>query len=283
MKILSRTGIIILVSLLLLLLVACGDDDETKIPTETPLPTETQGSIEPIETVEPPVTEDPTETVEPTKPESSYPFRLISIRFVAQLQELSAATIQDRDTFLIHLLKIGDKLPDHDEFVLSEIGSDHVILEKDIQQMELRLENDTPLYRDATDEEIRQGTDSLMELAERGTLFPGLVGAQWYAMGLRERAYLLQQGWLNPDYGGVRGPDKEMIGLRVKEVSDRSFWDQLGLEVDDLIKEINGMPVDSFEAWHKVLEYVENSTDITVVVERGSESITMRTVTIPPR
>jgi len=268
MKISSKTGIIIVVSLLLLLLVACGDDDETKKPTETPLPTE---SIE------------PTETMEPTKPESSYPFRLVSIRLVAQPQELSAVAIQDRDTFLIHLLKIGDKLPDHDAFVLSEIEGDHVILEKDMQLIELRLENDDPLYRDATDEEIREGTDSLIELAERGALFPSLMASQWYAMGLRERAYLLQQGWLNPDYGGVRGPEKEMIGLRVKEVSDRSFWDQLGLEVDDLIKEMNGMPVDSFEAWHKVLEYVENSTDITVVIERGSESITMHTVTIPPR
>lgn len=217
MKISSRTGIVLLVSLLLLLplLTACGDDDETNKPTETPLSTETHESIE------------PTETVEPTQPELSYPLRLVAIRLVSQPQELSAAAIQDKDTFLIHLINVGDELPDHEEFVLTEIKSDHVILEKDMQSIQLNLENEIPLYRDATDEEIREGTDSLIELAERGALFPGLMASQWYSMGLRERAYLLQQGWLNPDYGGLRGPEKEMVGLRVKEVSERSFWDQL--------------------------------------------------------
>jgi len=122
-----------------------------------------------------------------------------------------------------------------------------------------------------------------VELAERGLPFEGLLMAQWRTGGLRERAHILKQGWLIPDYGGRRGPDKKMVGLRVKQVVPGSFWNQLGLEVNDLIEEMNETRIDSINAWRKVLEYAQNDTDVTVVVRRDNDILRMRTLTVPPR
>jgi type II secretory pathway component PulC len=212
--------------------------------------------------------------------------RLVSVRYSDDPSQ-SVASIQDRATNIIHLLVESETMPDQEEeYATILIEHDYVVLETDDgRSMTLHLDAETPLTaRQAlTADQYRAVKETMVDLAERGKLFESMMMAQWRNVGLRERPHVLQQGSFAAYYGGVRGPDKKMVGLRAKRLTTGSIWDQMGIEVGDLLIEINGEPVDSMNAWRRVLQTAQDETDIAVVVQRGEEALAMRTRTIPPR
>jgi type II secretory pathway component PulC len=107
--------------------------------------------------------------------------------------------------------------------------------------------------------------------------------AQWRNVGLRDRAQLLQQAWLTADYAASPDAKQTMTGLRVRKLIKGSFWQQLGLEEGDLLQEINGLPVNSMDAWQQVIQIAQNDTEITITVERDARKHSYRTETIRPR
>jgi S1-C subfamily serine protease len=87
---------------------------------------------------------------------------------------------------------------------------------------------------------------------------------------------------LTPDFGGAVGPDKLMLGLRVREVTPASFWDQIGLRPGDLLTEMNGAAIDSLDAWKNVLQLAQTKQRLTVKVQRGTNELAFRTITVRP-
>jgi type II secretory pathway component PulC len=106
---------------------------------------------------------------------------------------------------------------------------------------------------------------------------------QWRNVGLRDRAQLLQQAWLTADYAAAPGANASMTGLRVRKLIEGSFWQQLGLQEGDLLEEINGVRVDSMDAWQQVIQIAQNDLDITITVDRAAHKHSYRTETIRPR
>lgn len=213
--------------------------------------------------------------------------RLVSLRYSDDHPEQSVASIQDRATHIIHLMQEGDVMPDQDkEYAVLMIEVDFVVLEADDgTSLTMHLEADTPLRvrRPYTSEHYRAVKETMADLAERGKLFETMMMAQWKDVGQRERSHVLQQGTFAAYYGGERGPDKQMVGLRAKRITPGSIWDQLGIQEEDLVTEINGDPVDSMDAWKRFVQASQDETDVTVVVERAGVRLAMRTQTIPPR
>ncbi len=106
---------------------------------------------------------------------------------------------------------------------------------------------------------------------------------QWRNVGLRDRAQLLQQAWLTANFTAPSDSQQTMTGLRVRKLVQGSFWQQLGMQEGDLLEEINGVRVDSLDAWQQVIQIAQNDTDITITVDRAAHKHRYRTETIRPR
>ena len=102
--------------------------------------------------------------------------------------------------------------------------------------------------------------------------------AQWRNVGLRGRPQLLQQTWLTP----VHRANGRMLGLAVRKLVEGSFWHQIGLEENDLLTTLNGLPIDSTLAWREVLRAAEDDLEIAIEVGRAGKTLRFRTRTILP-
>lgn len=212
--------------------------------------------------------------------------RLVSVRLSETLVGLPAATIDDTETGLKHVVARGESIPGNPEFVLSRISSDKAIFRNTKRPAESLI-----LSLDATDQLSRRAgvartasdsTTTIFDEASLGEKYPGQMMMQWRNIGLRGRPQLLQQAWLTPDFGGAVGPDKSMLGLRVRQVGEASFWDQIGLQDGDLLTEINGLRVNTLDAWKKAIRIAETYQDIKVRLQRGDHELIFRTLTVRP-
>jgi len=219
--------------------------------------------------------------------ESAVPLlRLVSVRTSSDAEVASAVTVEDRLNAMRYVLEKGDAMPDHSEYVLAKVNADRVLFRSQHDELKLSLNpKGEPLNdrRRLTADELRSSGLTMLELAEQGASYENMMMTQWRHVGLRDRAQLLQQGWLTPDFGAARGPEKEMIGLRVRQLARNSFWAQLGLEVGDILEEINGRRINDLAAWRDALQVAQTSTDITVVVRRDEDRFSARTRTVEPR
>jgi type II secretory pathway component PulC len=211
--------------------------------------------------------------------------RLVAIRHSSGAPEESAATIEDRVESLRYVLHTGDSLPADPRYRLIRIDRDAAVLRASDGERTLRLDRDAgPLNRRLrlSGMAARPQQKSLVQQAEAGSGREGLM-AQWRNVGMRERPQLLQQGWLTAEYAGGSDASRRMAGLRVRKLVAGSFWHQLGMQEGDLLEEMNGLRIDSTDAWRKVLEIAQSDQAITISVQRSAAERSYRTETIRPR
>ena len=206
--------------------------------------------------------------------------RLVAIRESSDDPHESAVTIEDRKESLRSVLSVGDFFGDENGHRLVRIAGDRAWLERDGASLVLRLEPEGP----PLDQRLRvdgapTATVSLLEQARLGQHREGLM-AQWRNVGLRARPQLLQQGWLVPAFA----PGHEtMLGLRVRNLVEGSFWHQLGLAEGDLLERVNGDTIDSMDRWQELLRAAETDQEISVVVLRDGQRRRFHIKTVPPR
>jgi type II secretory pathway component PulC len=211
--------------------------------------------------------------------------RVVAIRRALDEPGESAAILEDREESLRYVLGPGDTLPAYPDYTLTEIDSNTVVVNAGTAHSTLRLESGAAPLGQRLPPVHDAGTHSgksLLQLAEEGSQREGMM-AQWRNVGLRDRAQLLQQAWLTADYTASSDSPKTMTGLRVRKLVEGSFWHQLGLQEGDLLEEINGVRVDSLDAWQQVIQIAQNDTDITITVDRAAHKHRYRTETIRPR
>jgi type II secretory pathway component PulC len=213
-------------------------------------------------------------------------FRLVSVRLSEALVGIPAVTVDDTDTGLKHVLQRGDSIPGYPEFKLLRISPNKAVFHNNAEpaiDFTLGLDaRDRLTRRAAVAVTVQDSAATLFDEASLGEKYPGQMMMQWRNTGLRGRPQLLQQAWLTPDFGGAVGPDKSMLGLRVRQVTEASFWDQIGLEDGDLLREINGLTIGSLDAWKKAIRIAETDQEIRVILQRGDHELTFRTLTMRP-
>ncbi len=208
--------------------------------------------------------------------------RLVAIRRALDDPQENAAILEDRVESLRYVLRAGDTLPSHPDYQLIQIDGDAAVVSAGDAASTLRLESSALLLGQRLPPATTHSGKSLLQLAEEGSKREGMM-SQWRNVGLRDRAQLLQQAWLTADYATAPGSKQTMTGLRVRKLIAGSFWQQLGLQEGDLLEEINGVQVDSMEAWQQVIQIAQNDTDISITVERADHKHRYRTETIRPR
>ncbi|MEH6580502.1 MAG: hypothetical protein V7754_01105 [Halioglobus sp.] len=213
-------------------------------------------------------------------------FRLVSVRLSETLVGTSAVTLDDTHTGLKYVLQRGDSVPGYPDITLQRIEPSAAKFENQLDSREslsLSLDPDDRLSRrEVVAEGGSQVHNTLVDEATLGERYPGEMMVQWRNIGLRGRAQLLQQAWLTPDFGRALGPDKKMLGLKVSQVTAASFWDQAGLQDGDLLKELNGFPINTLDAWKKAIRVAETEQELTVKLERGDHELIFRTHTVKP-
>ena len=106
-----------------------------------------------------------------------------------------------------------------------------------------------------------------------------LVGAVVAAeFGERDDAALVTQIRFAPE----PALDGEAGGLRVVWLGEGSFYEQLGIEVGDVLLEVNGIGLDSAEASDETLEAFSSAAALDIVIRSGDRTITLQADTVPP-
>jgi len=207
--------------------------------------------------------------------------RLVSVRHTLDSPLSPAVTVEDSSESLHYVLSLGDSLPPYPHYRLRRIEGDVASLSSVNDDMELRLSEDAVLNQRLrlSPHAARVGRKSLLVQAQQGAGREGLM-VQWRNVGRRDRPQLLQQAWLTPLYAD--GSDA-MLGLRVRQLVEGSFWQQLGMQQGDLLTTMNGLRVNSMKAWQRVIEIAQNERSISITVERAAEQLGFRTRTIRPR
>ena len=216
------------------------------------------------------------------KARSELALRIVSIRRSLDDPAENAVAIEDRHDSLQHVLRVGDRLPFAPRFVLTRIEGLRAELRAGKESLTLNLEEEgAPLgQRLAELSRFEAGEPvSLFTQAALGDDREGLM-VQWRNVGLRGRPQLLQQASLIPEFATDR---ERLLGLRVRNLVDGSFWHQLGLAEGDLLEQANGAAIDSTERWQALLRAAGASQELSIRVRRGGRSLRFHTTTIPPR
>jgi len=214
-------------------------------------------------------------------PQKKLALRIVSLRQSLDDPTQNAATVENRNNALHHVLRVGDPLPPAPRFVLAQIEGGRAVLRAGKESLTLNLEEGgAPLGRRAAEiSRFNEGEPvSLLAQAELGQDREGLM-AQWRNVGLRGRPQLLQHAWFNP----VHDSDGSMVGLKVRQLVDGSFWHQLGLTEGDLLERSNGYPLDSMDRWQELLHAAQTAQEIEIVVRRDGRRLRFHTKTVPPR
>ena len=181
----------------------------------------------------------------------------------------------------------GDAFPDDEEIRLLTIERERVLLDDRGHERYLDLDREERLVAQKPDEEPDLDPERVLaemeKIAERGLTYEDMMSAVWKNIGRRERPFLLVQGRLAPAYGEGTWPDVPYLGLRVHSVMPGSFWEQLGLQADDLVLAIDGVRIDSDGAWSRAMPALYDNEFVSLYVQRGDEEFTLETSTIPPR
>jgi type II secretory pathway component PulC len=222
----------------------------------------------------------------PAPPEAAMPaLRLVAVRRPLDSDLPLAATIEDRAESLRYVLEPGDALPSIPGIRLARVHPDGAVFETNEGRITLPLDIGGPplnqrlrLSRRAAAPSSR----SLLAIASQGSDRAGLM-AQWRNVGLRDRPLLLQQAWLTPVHAAQDGPSGHMRGVRVDQLTEGSFWDQLGAEPGDVLTAVNGRAIDSMDAWQGLVEVAMNDLAITLTLERDAKRLRFETRTIRPR
>ena len=212
-------------------------------------------------------------------------FRVTTTLVSDQKPALDKGTLQNLKTGLFHVLGRNDPLPEHDDVTVNDITLDGIMLEtadKQLIWLALDPEGKLILGAELAEEDYYKSAELFTELATRGENLEGLLMIDWAQTGGRHRPALLRHMHLGPDFGGARGPDKQMVGLRASNIRKGSFWDQLGIQQGDIITEFNNTPITSFAAWKTMNLNAGNDTDISIALLRKGEEIQFKSKTVEP-
>lgn len=87
---------------------------------------------------------------------------------------------------------------------------------------------------------------------------------------LRDPGKILKQVRVNPYFEGGR-----MAGFRVSQIDKDSLADRLGVQDGDIIKQVDGQPINSIEKAIQVYKRVRNKQAVSVDVQRDGQMTTL--------
>jgi len=184
----------------------------------------------------------------------------------------SRATIEDKSSRKHEVLRTGDSLQAYAQVEVAAIERGRVILLNEDRREELRLqENSRPTapVPKRTARRSRSRRSSRTRTANLGILSERLKDLQSDSGLSRSAADLLTQGRLAPKYH-----EGEMVGMQIHDIQPGSLYEKIGIEDEDVIVSVNGIPINSAAAGSKILSQLTQADEFEIDFE-GKPSITV--------
>jgi len=191
----------------------------------------------------------------------------------------SRATLEDVASGRRLVTRLGDKVAVAEGFTVDEIEARTVTLVSPKRSLTLHLDQEREGRPLEPKERSNDWKRLLAELDGGQVNVDDLVGAVVAAeFGERDDAALVTQIRFAPE----PALDGEAGGLRVVWLGEGSFYEQLGIEVGDVLLEVNGIGLDSAEASDETLEAFSSAAALDIVIRSGDRTITLQADTVPP-
>jgi general secretion pathway protein C len=181
---------------------------------------------------------------------------------VAALEPENAwAAIEDRETKQTRTVRVNDTV--RAGATVQRIERKRVVLIENGSPRELVLNEDGAIQLSA----VAQPRAAAIPRPRRVPPAPGQVPA----LDIRNPATLFSQARILPKY-----ENGQMVGVQLNAIKPGSVFEQIGIKNGDVIKELNGIRIDSPEQSAKILLEFVDAKSFTVVVENaeGTQNLT---------
>jgi general secretion pathway protein C len=184
--------------------------------------------------------------------------------------ENSWAAIEDRDSKLTRTVRVDDEL--RAGVTVLRIERRRIVLEENGSPRELVLEEDPavlaaakPGGRMAAPRPRRPGPRELRQAADAPQPKPAPP------LDVRNPATLFAQARILPKY-----ENGQMVGVQLNAIKPGSMFEQIGIKNGDVIKELNGIKIDSPEQSAKILVELVDAKVLNVLVDgpNGPQTLT---------
>ncbi len=191
---------------------------------------------------------------------------------VAALEPENAwASIEDRDSKLTRTVRVGDELRPGAKVL--RIERRRIVIEENGSPRELLLEEDPAVLAVAKPGGRAALPRPRRAPAPREPRQPADVPQPDTAplVGARNPANLFSQARILPKY-----ENGQMVGVQLNAIKPGSMFEQIGIKNGDVIKELNGIKIDSPEQSAKILLEFVDAKSFNLVVDRpeGTQTFT---------
>ena len=203
------------------------------------------------------VEEEPDEELQETK----LPLKLLGT-IASNDQVVASAAIENSRKRTHEVVKVGDRLMDFKEVVVSRIDRGRVVLQNGANREELKMGEELmaqakvkaskpkprPSRRRASKQKSNETVqDRLKSLADNS----GISGA----------AALLSQARVLPKY-----EDGKMVGIELSQIESNSLYQKVGLQDGDMLTSVNGVTIDNPAASQELLKALTESPALVAEV-----------------
>lgn len=186
---------------------------------------------------------------------------------MSNLPELSSATIARGSSQ--DLYRVSDKMPVGNNVSLAKVLSDRVILDNNgtFESLWLYTEADfnvnqgsasyqRPVTRDEPEERV--GDDE----AEDENVVQSRIKPSDVPESISDVVRF-----------SVHREDGQMVGFRIRPGKNRELFEQLGLQTNDIVTAVNGIPIDNAQAIRDNYQELKNASSADLEVKRGEETV----------
>lgn len=208
---------------------------------------------------------------EPTEPEVSENVRttnlnldLVGVMASSSESESFAAIAQGSNQ---ELYQIGDVLPGGNNVKLSKIFSDRVIINNggEFEALWLYSDEDFVGGRPTTYNNASRPTVSRSQREDDGEQEAQAVTRSIAASEVESISDVVRFS--------VHREGGQMVGFRIRPGRDAELFNRLGLQANDVVTTVNGIPIDSAQAIRDNYQQLKSATTADLEIKRGEERV----------
>jgi general secretion pathway protein C len=193
--------------------------------------------------------------------------KLVGVLMSSQA-EYSSATIARGSSQ--DLYQINDKMPVGNNVSLAKVLSDRVILDNNgnYESLWLYTEADFNVHQGSAASYPRPVVRDEPQAAEVGD-----DDGDENVVQSRIKASDVPESISDVVRFSVHRDDGQMVGFRIRPGKNRELFEQLGLQTNDIVTAVNGIPIDNAQAIRDNYQELKNASSADLEVKRGEETV----------
>jgi type II secretion system protein C len=178
---------------------------------------------------------------------------------VSENTSSSVAILKNEETGRVIFLGIGEKISD---LILTDVFKNRVVLKGDEKSIEIFIGGNNSSNKEGITKKKPQISNrpQTREFSRSETLKRVLI--EWPLI-MKEIRFV-------PNY-----IDGKICGFKINKIPEESILSEIGINKNDVIREINGVELDSMEALFFLFNKIRNQNRLEISIERDGEPINL--------